>query len=1780
MFVGLLTVHFSPLWDDSVSGLQKVAEVNPDAVLTLAFEWLNKEGTSAPRNDMTDKTESTSALKKFECSSLLSVERQSLQAFSEFVETSIKLESAFEEALKPIDLPIDIGRSQALRVLCGLPQVAQRRSRQLVPLLLAWVRIGDPDDQEAGEEESPMGWARKDRISMLTLFSKFVNPKALYRSEALYEAFLHLLKSGDGRVQSLTLKCILTWNSPAVRPYDINLDNLLDDTRFRDEITNFIQVDESESLIQKNHREQLMPILLRILYGRSLSRKNANSGSKGMDTRRTVILSSLANFSDSERELYIDIALGDLAKVDFVNKSNPENFQFNNEVLKTSKISTRKQVGFIKMAQDMLKQLGSKLLPSVPKLLDTLLYTLVASGNMGKDDGENDIGEEEDEEDAAPSRVSKSIRQGGLRVLIGLFTSCPTFHWKPYLPGIFHSLITPRLELLPTEVSQAPSGVLQLFSTWANSHHTILYLAKFNDTVIKKLAECMANPFAKDEVVKFIMKIFLEIAEIACSDNTELLEVPQAVKVQILQPNIDFMLTKIAEILQRSPSKEILEIGIEAVSRLAPFVSEGVETTRLVNITVFLLNQPSKRVSPRTKSDIVKILRHFLPLCIMEKGDELFEKTFNSISSLFGYFKDRFSREMLGAVMGVIATRDGTLLEVASLCQKLNSFSRRRIDEPDFEQRIQAYAIITEEKYAAFTPRQWMPLVYNMLYFIKDNEELAIRTNASYALRRVAEVCGQKWGTEEGDGYLKILDAVMLPAIRTGVRDPSELVRAEYVHVMSHIVKHCREWKEVSDMQVLLVGDDEEANFFNNILHIQQHRRARALRRLATSATNDGLQSSNIAHFFLPLIEHYVFDQDGGEAHTLASESILAIGHLAEQLTWTQFKALFKRYVGYMKTKKDMDKTIIRLVGIVVDSVSRAWMTSPNNPARTLNIVDNTAVDAEGDVTMDQHMSSLSEAMPTQEKLGSELVASFLPVLKEYLHQKDESTVSLRVPVAVSLIKLLKLLPDDLMQQKLPGVLTDVCHILKSRAQDARDMTRKTLTEITELLGPKYFLFILKELRGALLRGYQLHVLSFTMHTILVTVIPTYAPGDLDYCLPEMVDIIMDDIFGATGMEKDADGYISKMREVKSKKSYDSMELLAQSTSLPNLRKLIRPISSILQESLTLKLVKKVDELLRRLGLGLVRNPAVNSRDTLMFCYEIFKENYEAATVVTKPAAAEDEQTRRYIINLKNPGKALASTAPSSHLYKLDRFSLDILKIVLTKYEGLMTPENLHGLIVLIGESVLSKHEELSISALRLLTTVIRVQLPSIDYTAPVFVKQCIAFIKSCSSTNAQLAQASLKLMAAILRERPSVIVRDSAIAYVLTRIKPDLEEPDRQGITFNFIKAVLKRKISIPELYEILDSVAQVMVTNQTRAVRDLARGTYLQFLMEYPQGPKRLKKQYAFLIQNLDYVHQSGRASVLECVNTLLVKIGDKMIQEVISTFFVPIVMVLINDDWNDCREMAGQLLRKMMERADNERASSFITLIRQWLGQGENKVLVRAGLQLYCYYFEVYEVRGVKEVGFASEIVLEFLENASYNNDPDVVPTDWELVYFSLQTWAIIVRLFPEVAFSGESMPMWKAIQECLSFPHSWIRLASARLTGLFSAEFAKAPIDVLPLRNEKGLQFHSDEMFIVARKCAGQLNSLELTEELAVQVVKNLLFLGRCFQANNLRCHHKAFVDEEQEEQDSDDDDGNGSQVNGPAKGRKSALLWLMGRISRVIRNESNVRKVRPPPRYLP
>ncbi|KAL8659571.1 MAG: hypothetical protein Q9226_000352 [Calogaya cf. arnoldii] len=1708
---GVQTFKLSPLWDDAIEVLKQICE-NPsgeEIVADLAFRWLETPVPKKGSADLAVESSLPRSLAEYECSNLINVDAAHARLRTELEHPKEQSTKRFQDIHVLSQGSVMNPSTIALRILLGIPKIAEKRSRRLVPLFLDWTAT--EDDEKSSNEQTPPNseedgvsdnqkLSGPDRKSLLRLFALFNNPKVLYRSEEVFNTLRKLLANGDVETQKFALNAIFAWKLDAVRPYQEHLLNILDDSRFRDEISTFLHTDEQTSSIQHEHRSQLMPILLRLLYGKLTTRTGNQTAKRTQALKRKVIFEALSQFEDGEIQQFLDVALGSTVPSQILDPNGQIKATWSQAIL-----SPRKQIGLLNMIKDLLTTLGSRLAPFTPTLVKAVIYcTVWASGRNSREHTGAD------NPDVLNTSLVKNIRQLGLQCLNLLFQHCAASDIQNYLPVIFEKCINPRLDLLPIETAQSVSALLQLFSTWASSSRLAFFLVQCKASLIGTISSCLEIQFAKEEVKAFVLDNILKklLLLVESEQSTENKEQQLQTLDLVLRPNVDIFLVHVGTMLRGSPTRDLLASAIEFVTRLAPFVQGSAQTKNILEIASFLLTQPSQRVSPKVKGDLLEILRHFVPHYGFHETKGLQDTIFATISSLFGYFKDRSNRVALVEVLTTLAEKDQELQRAAALCRSLNSYSANKVDEPDFDVRLQAFSAINEEQFNALTEKEWRPILYNMLYYIKDAEELAIRSNASFALRRFIEanpfsrsdVSSQKSG---------LLVSVLLPAIRKGASDTSELVRAEYLAVMAHLVRLNPEWDEVNDMSVLLVGDDEEASFFSNVLHIQQHRRLRALRRLSAEARQDHLQANNVAHFFLPLIEHFIFDQAEDEsAHNLTSEAIIAVGALALSLDWPQYRAVFRRYVGYIESKPTLEKSLIKLVGVMTDSLSSV----SEREAECLPHVQGEGRDVV-EASSPQKRGRLGRTMPRHEKLADDLKKHLLPALGKYLHQKDESTVSLRVPVAVSAVKLLKLLSPDQVADALPPILTDVCNILRSRAQESRDLTRKTLMDIADVVGPSYFGFIIKELRRALARGYQLHVLSYTVHSLLVGTASNFKLGDLDYCLPQIVAIILDDTFGATGQEKDAEEYISKMKEVKSSKSYDSMEIVARTATAEHFLHLVRPIQSLLEERLDLKMTRKVDELLRRVGVGLLHNPTIQNRQVLIFCHEIIRETYSSNEQHRDQLSAQSQRNKRFLVNVKGSHKTQRGST-SSYKYKLVRFAFDLLRSILHRYNDLQTPANLAGFMPMIGDAMVQSNEEVQMAAIRLLTTIIRVPLQEIDNNAVIYVSEAVKIIKASPTTNTELAQAALKLVSAILRERRDVEVRDIDVAYLLKRIQPDLEELDRQGVAFTLLKAVMARKIVIVEVYDVLETIASMMITNQTKGARDQARSVYFDFLTHYPQGKGRFAKQSTFLVKNLDYKHHEGRQSVMEVIHLLLSKLNGDLQQAALGTFFVPLLMVVVNDESLPCREMAGALLNTCFEKAGSERLGSFSSLLRAWLSKSDQPLLLRVAIQIFGIYCETHGAKAEKDL----PILFSHLTRTLKANLIDSTTADWELVYYALQTFLKVCQMFPAPSFALNTASLWTCIRQSLSFPHVWVKLSAARLMGMFFADLARTNADVikpeLSLQGSNGLRLGGLEMEHITKASLALLKVPAISEELATQSVRNLVFLAKLMNSTSL------------------------------------------------------------------
>lgn len=1752
---GMLTVPLSPVWDEAVEAMKHISHTKSasEAISTRAFEWLQIPSPKWTPPQFSPNQSRGHAMSDFECSNFLGLKEQAQETSHAIEEPANILLKSFEEMQ---GLPLDHvanARGKALKALTATPALAEKRSRKIVPYLLSLEDVHSPVSEDEDEEcvlPEDDFWSLADRKALIGVFSQFGNPKVLYKSQDVYKTLLSLLTNLDVEVQKLALKAVFAWKQDRVKPYKENLEFLLDDARFKNELTVFLQDD---TIILPQHRADLMPVLLRLLYGRATSKKGVASGRNGLHATRLAVI---RNLSVQDIGGFLEIALGNLRDIRIVDASGLKGSLFKEEI-----ITPRKMVGFLNMAESIINELGTSIERYMDVVVNPVLYCLFsASRNLRqteqKDEEEDDDASVENDKTANTS-LYKVARTTALKCLCALTRNNQNFDWAPYQETIVAEIVTPVIDLPAEEMAQGVSWTWKLLETWSLLPRTATILA-INENVMPKVVECVGFEKSKTEVRIFALGIVQNLVKLAQADETGS-EYDGLVKAGILDPNADKILSEIGNYLRvgRDIENRVLEACVDTVVKLSSVVDGSRNARNLVDISTYLLNQPVRRVSPKVKGSLLLILEHYITLDDIHNDSTLKRSVYKTLASLFSFFKDKRNRESLSKVLLAYATREPSVREVAQICSDLNSYVEERLDEPDYDRRLAAFLAITRRE-VVLTLEQWNPLLHNSIFYLHQDEEFGILTSNSVdVMCSFIDATAEAWGTETQAAHIELLGETITPAIQAGVREESETVRRETMRLLGHLAGKLGEWTPVSDLSVLLPTAEEDSNkaFFSNILTPAVSKQLQAVQLLSAANERSELGSKNISQIFLPLLEHFIWGRAGADDHGLGAQAAATIASLAGSLEWSQYRALLRRYISYLGSKPELHKQVIRLL----DKVAETLVSAVEGASETAMEVDDTAPSATPSAMPTKRR--LARTLPALDKMVAEFTGNFLPPLLEHLHDKNEETVSARVPVAVILVKLLRLLPDQILSQQLPSVLTDICHILRSKAWESREMARHTLAKIACILGPPSFGFVLKELRGALKTGTQLHVLSYTLHTLLLAVTPEFQQGDLDYCLEPMVAVIMDDVFGTTGQEKDAEGYITKMKEIKSSKSQDSMELIASTSSIVHLVTLVRPLQLLLMEKLDLRLVRKIDELLNRIAAGLQKNPASDSRDTLIFCYEVVQEVYNSRKPRTEQKI--NPRLRRYLI--QKGAKREDRGAASKHTYKLMRFAIDILRSVLRKHESIRTAGNIKGFLPILGDAIVAGEEEVKIAAFKLLSVLIRVPSKTTDLNDlyKVASKDAIKCVSQSVSTTTDLSQTALKLLAVILRDRREVAIKDAAIDMLLGKLKDDLTEPLYRHVTFNFLRSALDRKVETAVVYDTLDYVGTIMVTNDDKDTRDLARGAFFQFLREYPQKKNRWWKQIEFIIANLKYPREGGRISIMEVVHLLLTKSADEFVKETAATCFFPLVLVLGNDDSERCRLAAGELIKEIFRKADKERLNEFLTRMRSWAEEEDNLSVLRLSFQVFGFYFEAREAsqKDKKDLDLLIGKLTDVLE------DQDKV--DWELINTALNLVHILVHKQSERLLSNKSKGLWTGVFSCMSHEGPAVKLNAVKLLARYLTDFANnaaSPPKGQTITSKNGQTLEQDHIAQIIRLLLGTLRGLEVDETLAQEAIPILVFLARFLSS---AAAEDDDADSAAEEADGGDDffkDGEDDDEEGEKQGTMT-MRYIFSRLAAVIRRET-------------
>uniref|UniRef100_A0A3P9K9E8 UTP20 small subunit processome component n=1 Tax=Oryzias latipes TaxID=8090 RepID=A0A3P9K9E8_ORYLA len=1712
------------------------------------------------------------------------------------------------------------------RAMAQFPDRVEARSRELSPLLLRFINEFYPADllvaptqdlrklQDAAVEEEELEEeveeenkrprkalprrAAAQLITHLKVFAKFTNPRALYLESSLSDLYHQLLCHQDQQIQRAALECLFTYKDPDVLPYE-NLERLLDDKHFKEEIVHF-NISEETGVVEAPHRGKLIPVLM-ILFGRLRSKAGSRfQGKSSAGVRSSIILRFLAACQAEELGMFVDLLL---EPVQHHSRSCLEAVQrAASDADPAAVLPLGRQHSLLNVLDVVIHKLGHLIHAHLPKVLQVLLC-VTASVSAVLDNREQ----------LRPGCISplKNLRRLGVLKIQDFFDGFDSYDFSSVeIDAVFQAVVWPQLQVcrLPTESPYSPTPLLKLVHVWCkNAYFPLLAKQKLDQPQCDVLLNVFALLSAKNASPATIAMV-MDIAEsLATTEDFVPSETERALNVdgcvfpqpeegaalsaslsqgcRLLLPHISTLLHYFSTVVcnadrlrkKKFRAQVSKELNILSISR---FVSDKEQSSLLVRLLLPFLLKGNNAQSQETEIDILATIQNLLRRC------ERPSAFLRPLSRLFAVVHNKLPRKALTAVF------------------QLNAFDSRHLDEIYFDVRLTAFQDATRRVRDLQTLD--LDFISTIVYNCFHTYEIGDMSLADNATLCLSTVIGRLAAVGPGEQiYRDLIQHTILDAVLKGLRSKTESVQHEYTSILACLVKNFPSRKEFRDLVQLTDYNDPESDFFEHMKHIQIHRRGRALRKLAKQLTDGtvALTPRSLQNYIMPYAMTALLDEKMLKHENMTSASVEVVGAVCRQLTWSKYLYYLKHFIHILQTGQAEQKLAVLLVAVLQSfhfdhqTLSREMEAAKAREADEADGSDEEeAMETDGktaDVPMETDATEGEGGGPSEAKAkaegkgGRRAPPSGLPHSREELEalvgaihrtvndsvlprlhkcltaklqvQRDQEHKAVkskdvkeeevaRVPIAFAMVKLMQTLPPHIMEANLP-ILIKVCVLLRNRFQEIRDVARGTLVRIVETLGCRFLHYLLKEMQAVLVKGYQVHVLTFTVFQLLSVLSPTLKAGDLDPCMNMLIDqVFNNELFGSVAEEKEVKGIVSKLMEARHSKSMDSYQLLARFCSRDSITKLLLPLKEILETTSSLKVCNRVTAVLRRLVLGLLVNDGMTSQDLLLLSHGLISQSLPLLTKRDEKASTKPPPDPRLpppscLLLAPTPKrggvKAPVSSRTNMHILvdaglKLLHLSLKKSKVTSSEASAL---EMLDPFVLLLLECIDSMHVKVITEALTAFTWLLRFPLPAVEQNAGQLTKQLFVLLKDYSKAGAArgenylLVQNCFKAVTILVKNVKSNKISETQLQVLLGYAEEDIYDQSRQATAFGLLKAILSRKLVVPEMEDVMRKVATLSVTGANGMIR----------------------------------VHCRQHCSL----------------------FFVPLALVVVNDDSANCKKMAAMAIKTLLTHLDLNHQNTLFSFVTTWLNS-EKTSLRRLGAQICGLYVEV------EGEAFSCRLaeLLPLLEKEIHPDSYEDIEDEQDergadrLLFSSLTLLAKLCKHagLLELSRPPETLRRIWHMEAHLRHPHCWVWLTASQIFGqLFAAQPAEKL--VAAWRGEGGGGASSTATDFITSSLDKKMRELALafchqlqskfldTSSGEQQVIKNLLYVGKVIY----------LISSESDVQDQEQDgpeDGNGDEEDEEKIGEKEeeeeeedrdnkppSLLWLMKKLSLMAKREA-------------
>ncbi|CAH1392234.1 unnamed protein product [Nezara viridula] len=1553
------------------------------------------------------------------------------------------------------------------------------------------------------ESDYKTKWVTKSLIAHMGIFGKFRSPKSLYREPELNKLFYEFLASKVPDVQKSALDFIMQYKLKYLVPYKDNVYGLIDEKTFKHELTLF-RVDSQSGTVKPEHRAQLIPIILRIICSKMYSKVNA-SKRETKQGRKAAILRFLSGCSSQELFNFFNMAFSHLAGL-----VEDDATAMVNKIIDSFDLEhctpPRRLMATTSLLKTVLKYCGGLLEPAQAAFLLRLI--LIVASHLPP------IFSKREEVHPGYIKVIKNVRALCFQVISHFYEVYEDYKWSDdETNAVFQVLVWPYLRNLPVEAVNSPTAQFKLFITWSkNSKHLNLLVKKDENgrSIFSTIIELWALPklhgSVHNTILEMVDQILLEEGE------TEETISGKEILTDYFPSILNFLQNRI------KAKKSLTKRELQVLSIITSSPTENISSETLLSFVLPSLLKNYKK----DDEEITQLLTaaNNLMKAVEKPGPYL-----RQIVPLFSSLSAPQHRKLLISLTLDISQRSEYKVD-SDVLLDLTACDSKWIDQPDFTRRLNAFTALDQPTTELSSTMAAIVIHIAFFYLRKENDHSLI-DNARHCLHNLCpRVCLSHSEDKAELGFL--INDTLFPLLNSCINGKVVNLRREAIIILGHMVRECSSLHYVfSDLYPLSNKSDLEVDFFENLVHLQFHRRVRAMLRFSEVSLKpeNTWNPKTLMNFVYPMISYFLLSPKYAEKNTIIDSAITAIGSICRLLPWKYYSPILRNYLAKLKSSTDYQKQMTRLVSEVLNAfhfdLSEAGnlqsaeileteeMTNNEDSEKLEESVISEEVEGENN---EEKVSEVSRDTPlcksAAEKVVNELSRVILPNLQSLMahknvadsyHKVNKKTINfekdeediLRAPLAIAIVKLLQKLPSQaLLKRNLPGVLLKLCNLLKSHGESVRRTARSTLQTVMASLGPKYLHMLLSELASLLTRGFQVHVLAFTVHSVLQALGPLYTKGDLDDCIHKTLEVCTADLFGNAAEEKEVNQITAKTVEARVNRSFDIFHILAKYTSEKYLLDILLPLKEELSRTLSSQTITKVANCLEQVALGLTENTFLEPEELLEFAYGISTESIPALMskqqVKVDAKQLEYESRRGPDIYLIPPEpkrkKALMSAECSkTNEHLIVEFGLKLLYFLLKreKLKGEKSKSMLNPLIKHLVDCTESHHVKICTLVVQCLPWLSRMKLSSFSVYLWAFYKSMFQILHryACAGLskgdNYDLVMATFKSLAALVREERKWELTNEEKRLLLMYCEQDIENKERQVTAFTLLKALLSRHIDAKEIHSVMNKVSKICITSPIDSVRLQARQMMLTYMMEYSIG-NRLMRFVEFFTQQLDYEIESGRTSALEMISMLVTAFPQEALNIVARHIFLSVCVMFDYEQADENSTRATEIIHHLIKNVEPNCLEILFDYLRDWIkdleeGDEEEKQrkrmklgFRRVGMQVMGFFAEIEKDDFAKRLDdFFSLVSQEFLcnfgdkmpgkfvliTNGNGKKEPKVTQGRSRLGFLTLVTTIKVLKNCPLSLQDDKYKERIDIIRDkCFEFAcheHPWVRLKALEL-----------------------------------------------------------------------------------------------------------------------------------------